>query len=67
MDDTTRTLIERLAVIETKLDMFLSSQEAHHADHEARIRRLERWKLLSMGAAAAVGGAAGKIVPMIGG
>ena len=65
MDDT--TLIERLVKIETKLDMFLASQEAHHADHESRLRRLERWKLLSMGAAAAVGGAAGKLVPLIGG
>lgn len=63
VNETTLNLIERLAVIETKLDSFLAAQ----GDHEARLRRLERWRLLSMGAAAVLGGAAGNLAPLLGG
>ena len=63
MNETTLNLIERLAVIETKLDAFLAVQ----GDQEARLRRLERWRLLSMGAAAVLGGAAGNLAPILGG
>jgi hypothetical protein len=39
-------LVERLVRLETKLDLFLErleSDKARSADHEARIRRVERW------------------------
>lgn len=53
----------RLAVarLETKLDLAISG----HADHEDRLRSLERTKWLMVGAAAAVGGVAGKLVGLL--
>lgn len=56
MSDT----VERLARIETKLDMLLTRL----TDHETRLRALEAWRWLQVGAAAAAGGAASKLVQM---
>lgn len=54
---------ERLVRIETKLDLANTSS----ADHESRIRRLERSMWLAAGAAAAAGGVIGQLVaPLIG-
>jgi len=70
-------VIERLIRIETKVDIAINTQQDHgdriraleidntpggHADHETRIRRLERSMWLIAGAAAAGGGAAGQLV-----
>jgi hypothetical protein len=70
-------VIERLIRIETKVDVSLATQDQHsdriralevdntpggHADHETRIRRLERSMWLIAGAAAAGGGVAGQLV-----
>lgn len=54
---TDETLDTRLARIETKLDIALSSQN----DHEARIRRLEKALFTAMGIAAAIGGLLGAV------
>lgn len=53
---------ERLAAIETKLDMLVQRRE----DHEQRIRKLERWALLAGGAAGVVGGWAAQVIPNLG-
>lgn len=50
-----------LVEIKTKLDMALTQQ----ADHEGRIRALEKTKLVLLGAAAAAGGLAGKIAGLL--
>lgn len=70
-------VIERLIRIETKLDVVREDQtdQEHrlralevdnapggHADHETRIRRLERSMWLIAGAAAAGGGVAGQLL-----
>lgn len=55
---TEPTVNERLVRIETKLDQAL----AQHADHETRIRSLERAKWMAAGFAAAGGGIVGAIV-----
>jgi hypothetical protein len=52
------TVGERLARIETKLDQALAS----HADHENRIRRLERALWMVGGFAAAGGGSLGALL-----
>lgn len=49
---------ERLARIETKLDQAL----ANHADHESRIRRLERALWMVGGLASAGGGSLGALL-----
>lgn len=54
-------ILERLAVIETKIDMSRSNAD----DHEQRIRALERFKYLMIGAAAAIGGGSGALVSKI--
>jgi hypothetical protein len=66
---------ERLVRIEAKLDAFHTIGASHeqrsdqiHADHESRIRRLERSVWLMAGAAAAIGGGAGALLaPLVGG
>lgn len=62
-------IVERLVRIETKLDIANDSNSARvkleddrHADHEQRLRRLERsWWMLA-GAAAAGGGVVGSLL-----
>lgn len=51
-------VITRLTRIETKLEMWLAS----HADHESRIRSLERKIWLAMGAAAVGGGTLSQLI-----
>lgn len=54
---------ERLVRIETKLDTFNTSS----ADHETRIRRLERAMWLAVGAAGVGGGLVGQLLaPLVG-
>lgn len=53
---------ERLVRIETKLDVAITRD----ADHETRIRRLERSMWIAVGAAAAGGGIVGQLIaPLI--
>jgi len=47
------TILQRLAALETKLEAV--------PDHEARLRRLERWQWASYGFAAAAGAGAAKL------
>jgi uncharacterized membrane protein YoaK (UPF0700 family) len=54
-------VITRLTRIETKLELWLTQ----HADHETRIRALERRMWIAMGAAAVGGGALSQIVPQL--
>lgn len=56
---------ERLVRIETKLDGIGTDNirgDGIHADHETRLRRLERWMFLLTGAAATLGSSAGVVV-----
>lgn len=62
-NDTPTGVGERLATIETKLDMLIVRRD----DHESRLRSLEKWRWLWAGAAGALGGTASKLLPMIGG
>lgn len=63
---------ERLVRIETKLDMFLAghqdtaaTQAAQYADHENRIRRLERARWIASGAGLLGGGGLGALVAQL--
>jgi hypothetical protein len=58
---TEESMRDLLIEIKTKLDIALG----HLSDHEGRLRDLERTKWLMVGAAAAVGGAAGKLVGLL--
>lgn len=49
---------DRLARIETKMDMYLTG----HADHESRIRSLEKARWLLVGAGTIGGGLMGELV-----
>jgi hypothetical protein len=46
------SILERLARLEAKLDILISSVAARNADHENRIRNLERRQWFVAGAAA---------------
>jgi hypothetical protein len=52
----------QLAIINTKLDVLIEQR----LDHEGRLRRLEQFKWVKIGAAAAVGGVAGRLASLIG-
>jgi hypothetical protein len=75
METPQTDVFERLVRIETKLDLSNGAdtdrrrfEDERHADHENRIRRLERSAWLLAGAAAAVGAAGGSLLaPLIGG
>lgn len=54
---------ERLVRIETKLDIAITN----YADHELRIRKLERAMWIAVGLAALGGGAAAQLIPVLGG
>ena len=51
----------QLAAISVKLDLLLVGKD----DHEVRLRALEQFKWVLMGAAAAAGGVAGAVVDRI--
>ena len=51
----------QLAIINTKLDVLIEQR----LDHEGRLRRLEQFKWVMVGAAAAVGGIAGRLANLI--
>lgn len=54
---------ERLATIETKLDLLIVKRD----DHETRLRKVERWVWIVGGAAGAAGGYLSKLLPTMGG
>ena len=58
---TDETIRDLLIEIKTKLELALTQQ----ADHETRIRALEKSKWLAVGAAAAAGGIAGKVAGLL--
>ncbi|NIJ10633.1 hypothetical protein FHU38_000977 [Saccharomonospora amisosensis] len=57
------TVGERLATIETKLDLLIVKRD----DHEIRLRKLERWAWVVAGAAGAIGGSIARLLPATGG
>lgn len=59
--DQPMSMAERLAVMDTKLDILIEQR----SDHEIRIRRLERWMWLVLGAGLAGGGAAGTVAAQL--
>ena len=61
MSDGQEVLALTVARIEVKLDQALAS----HADHEIRIRRLERALWMAVGAGLAGGGVAGAIAAQL--
>lgn len=58
---TTDDIRDLLVEIKTKLDIALTNQ----ADHETRLRALERSKWVAVGAAAAAGGITGRLAGML--
>lgn len=60
-EDTMRDVLLKLVEISTKLDNALGQG----VDHEARLRVLEKRQWAAMGAAAAVGGIAGKVAGLL--
>lgn len=75
---TDETIRDLLIEIRTKVDMLVMQGNDHETrlrlvearpsinpDHEARLRALERSKFVLFGAAAAVGGIAGKLVGLL--
>ena len=58
--------VERLVRIETKLDILVESTEKRGADHETRLRALEKVKWIIIGGSAVTGGAAGLIAKAMG-
>ncbi|MCE5291588.1 MAG: hypothetical protein LLG14_20445 [Nocardiaceae bacterium] len=57
---------ERLIRIETKLDELIKTTSERGIDHESRLRALEQFKWISVGIAAAAGGAAGTLAGFFG-
>ena len=61
-DSDIRVILERLAVIETKIDMGATNTSNVDSDHEQRLRKLEAARWVLMGAAIALGGSSGALV-----
>lgn len=57
MTESNPSVEAQLAVINTKLDLLIAGKD----DHETRLRSLEQFKWVFVGAAAMVGGSAGAI------
>lgn len=55
----------QLALINQKLDMLVAETKSRGADHEDRLRKLEQFKWLLLGVAAASGGAAGGMASLL--
>lgn len=51
----------QLAVINTKLDLLITTRD----DHEIRLRKVEQFKWVVVGVAAAAGGIAGRVVGLL--
>lgn len=51
----------QLAVINTKLDLLITTRD----DHEIRLRKVEQFKWVVVGVAAAAGGIAGRFVGLL--
>lgn len=61
MESFDQAMRDLLIEIKTKLDLALTDV----TDHELRLRALERTKWVMVGAAAAAGGIAGKIITLL--
>lgn len=61
MAETSPSVEAQLAAINVKLDLLIAGKD----DHEIRLRSLEQFKWVLVGAAALVGGSAGAIVPYL--
>lgn len=57
MPDTGPSVEAQLAAINVKLDLLITGKD----DHETRLRALEQFKWVIVGAAAVIGGSAGAI------
>jgi hypothetical protein len=51
----------QLAVINTKLDLLITTRD----DHEIRLRKMEQFKWVLVGASAVAGGIAGNLAPIV--
>ena len=51
----------QLAVINTKLDLLITTRD----DHEIRLRKIEQFKWILVGASALAGGVAGNLAPLL--
>lgn len=58
MTESVPSVEAQLAAINVKLDLLIAGKD----DHETRLRSLEQFKWLFIGASAAAGGSAGAIV-----
>lgn len=56
-----RSIEAQLAVINTKLDLLITTRD----DHEVRLRKVEQFKWVVIGVAAAAGGAAGRLAGVV--
>lgn len=62
-------MIERMARLETKIDMVLERHSAVTEDHEVRLRVLESWRSkaagVAIGAGAGGGGVVGAVITLL--
>lgn len=61
MNPEPQSIEAQLAVINTKLDLLITTRD----DHEIRLRKIEQFKWVLVGIAAAVGGVAGNVAPTL--
>jgi len=59
--DPTTSVETQLALLNQKVDLLLAATNERGADHEQRIRKLEQFKWVMVGVAAAAGAAGGTI------
>ncbi|MHA6626874.1 hypothetical protein ACU61A_15675 [Pseudonocardia sichuanensis] len=65
MDEDALSTTARLVRIETKFDLLMQQVMPQQADHETRIRQLERTVWTASGIATALGGAIGALVSFL--
>ena len=58
-------VVNDMRVVLSRVDQKLTDLGLSLSDHETRLRALERTKWLMVGAAAAAGGAAGKLIGLL--
>lgn len=54
-----------LALVNQKLDFLIEQTNVRGADHEQRLRSLEQFKWLAMGASAGIGGLSGWLAQIV--
>lgn len=67
MTEPTLSVETQLALLNQKVDDLLAATKERGTDHEQRLRKLEQFKWLMVGAATAAGGVSGYIVKAISG